>query len=360
MRKNNIAAIDRKKGRQNNETPQSEEAAAKNLSEYKRSDPFQMNLFEFIQPREKHYSNTIELYDFMPKYHWGKVERINDTFLRSLDRTFECRGVRYKIEIRPARLKDKEGNEREYFPSKREELIEDALRRFATAGQGLFLDDAAGVTFTLYQLQQELKRSGHSYSTTQIKESLQICAGTTIIVSGGDGATVFVSSIFETLGLQTREDWKDTGQKSKAFVRFNILVTQSIKSGTFRQLNYDKAMCYKSIIARQLHKRMSHHYIQASISQPYHITLSTIIRDFGLTEYDTPKHNLRNVCKALEEMKKSEVLLSYKVEEVLDVQSRNKMINAKIILTPHPIFAGEVMQANRRHGQLIKTIEENL
>jgi hypothetical protein len=335
-----------------------EEKTVKKLADYKRTEPVQLNLFEFIQPREKHYSNTIELYDFMPKYHWGKVERINDTFLKSLERSFECRGTKYKIEIKPARLKDKEGAEREYFPSKREELVEDALRRFATAGQGLFLDDAAGVTFTLYQLQQELKRNGHSYSTAQLKDALLICAETKIIVSTGDGTTVFVSSVFETLGLQTREDWKDKGQKSKAFVRFNSLVTESIKTGTFRQLNYEKAMSYKSIIARQLHKRMSHHYTQASITQPYHITLSTIIRDFGLTEYDTPKHNLRNVCKALDEMKQFEVLLSYRIEPTHDTQARNKLTNAKLILTPHPTFAGEVMQANKRHGRFTKALEE--
>jgi hypothetical protein len=335
-----------------------EEKTVKKLADYKRTEPVQLNLFEFIQPRERHYSNTIELYDFMPKYHWGKVERINDTFLKSLERSFECRGTKYKIEIKPARLKDKEGTEREYFPSKREELVEDALRRFATAGQGLFLDDAAGVTFTLYQLQQELKRNGHSYSTAQLKDALLICAETKIIVSTGDGATVFVSSVFETLGLQTREDWKDKGQKSKAFVRFNSLVTESIKTGTFRQLNYEKAMSYKSIIARQLHKRMSHHYTQASITQPYHITLSTIIRDFGLTEYDTPKHNLRNVCKALDEMKQFEVLLSYRIEPTHDAQARNKLTNAKLILTPHPTFAGEVMQANKRHGRFTKALEE--
>lgn len=335
------------------------EKIVKKLGDYSQTESVQLDLFEFIQPKEKHYSNTIELYDFMPKYHWGKVERINDTFLKSLERSFECRGTKYKIEIKPARLKDKEGTEREYFPSKREELVEDALRRFATAGQGLFLDDAAGVTFTLYQLQQELKRNGHSYSTAQLKNALLICAETKILVSTSDGTDVFVSSIFETLGLQTREDWKDKGQKSKAFVRFNSLVTESIKTGTFRQLNYEKAMSYKSIIARQLPKRMSHHYTQASITQPYNITLSTIIRDFGLTKYDTPKHNLRNVCKALDEMKKFEVLLSYRIEPTHDAQARNKLINAKLILTPHPIFAGEVMQANKRHGRLTKTIAES-
>lgn len=72
--------------------------------------------------------------------------------------------------FQPASLKDKNGKEKYYYPSKREELVEDALRKFAVEGQGLFLDDAAGVTFTLHQLQQKLMNNGHSYSKDQIKD----------------------------------------------------------------------------------------------------------------------------------------------------------------------------------------------
>ena len=252
-------------------------------------------MFELLLPSEKPYSNTVELYDFIPKYHWGKVERVNGTFLKSLNREFECRGVRYSVTIQPASLKDKNGEEKYYYPSKREELVEDALRKFAVEGQGLFLDDAAGVTFTLHQLQQELASNGHTYSKDQIKDALLICAKTNLTVTSEDGSAILVSSLFETLGLQTREDCLSQGQKSKAFVRFNPLVTEGIKARKFRQFNYEKSMSYKNVIARQLHKRMSHHYTQASITQPYSINLTTIIRDFGLTAYDRLSHNLRDV-----------------------------------------------------------------
>lgn len=334
------------------------ETDGKRLADYEQSRPLQLVLFEYLQPADKRFSNTIELYDFMPKYVWGKVERIGGAFLKTLTRGFDCRGRKYQIEISPARLKDKNGDEREYYPSKREELVEDALRRLATAGHGLFLDELAGVTFTLYQLQKELKAHGHSYSITQIKDALLICAKTSITVTTEEGSNVLVSSLFETLGLQTREDWKNKGEKSKAFVRFNSLVTESIKRGSFRQLNYATSMAYKSIIARQLHKRMSHHYSQASITQPYSIMLSTVIRDFGLAEYESTAHNLRNVKKALEEMKKSSILLSYKIDEVRDAESRNKLTDAKLTLTPHPTFAGEVIQANKRQINVVKELEQ--
>jgi hypothetical protein len=331
--------------------------SGKDLDEYESSFPVQMRLFEFIQPEERQYSNTIELYDFMPKYHWGRSERINGKFLESLEREFECRGRKYKIVIEPARIKGKDGESREYFPSKREELVEDALRRFATAQQGVFLDDRASVTFTLYQLQQELKRNGHSYSKDQIKDALLICAKTAITVTTEDGKALLVSNMFETLGLQTREDWKGTGKKSKAFVRFNSLVTESIKSGSYRQLDYEKAMSYTSVIARQLHKRMSHHYTQASITTTYSLMLSTVIRDFGLAEYDRPSHNLAQVIKALEEMKEKNILLNYKIEKTTDPNNRNKLIEAKFVLMPHPFFADEIRKANARAGRIEKELK---
>jgi hypothetical protein len=331
-------------------------AKAKRLDDYDRSKPVQLTLFELLLPNEREFSNTVELYDFIPKYHWGKVQRINDKFLDSLEREFECRGVKYKVKIRPASIEDRNGVERYYYPSKREELVEDALRKFVAEGQGVFLDEQAGVTFSLYQLQEELKQNGHSYSKDQIKDALLICARTNMTVTTDNGSSVLVSNLFETLGLQTRDDWKEQGNKSRAFVRFNSLVTKSITSRTFRQLNYEKVMSYKNIIARQLHKRMSHHYIQASVANPYHILLSTIIRDLGLTQYAQLRDNLRDVQIALDEMVEKKVLLSYKIEKVLENSKRAKLLDAKFVLIPDPAFTSEIIGANKLQAK-IKSIE---
>lgn len=331
-------------------------AKAKKLHDYDKTKPAQLTLFEMLLPNEREYSNTVELYDFIPKYHWGKVQRINNKFLDSLEREFECRGVKYKVKIRPASIEDRNGVERYYYPSKREELVEDALRKFVAEGQGVFLDEQAGVTFSLYQLQEELKRNGHSYSKDQIKDALLICARTNMTVTNENGTSVLVSNLFETLGLQTREDWKDKGKKSRAFVRFNSLVTKSITSRTFRQLNYEKVMSYKNVIARQLHKRMSHHYVQASFTNPYHFLLSTIIRDFGLTQYAQLRDNLRDVQIALDEMVEKKVILSYDVEKILESSKRAKLLDAKFVLMPDPTFISEIISANRLQAK-IKSIE---
>lgn len=155
---------------------QKKERQIKSLKQYRHEKPVQLTFFEYLLPEERRYSNTIELYDFIPKYHWGKTQRISGQFLKQLEREFECRGRRYRVKIKPASIEDKDGTERYYYPSQREELVEDALHKFVCEGQGVFLDDEAGVTFSLYQLQQELKRKGHTYSNDQIKDALLICA----------------------------------------------------------------------------------------------------------------------------------------------------------------------------------------
>lgn len=329
----------------------------KRLEDYERSKPEQLTFFELILPEEQRFSNTIELYDFIPKYVWGKVERVNGKFLDALERQFECRGRRYTVTIDPAKVKERDGTSRDYYPSKREELVEDALRKLASEGQGLFLDEQAGVTFSLYQLQHELKSNGHSFSISQLKEALFICTKTHLTVTTDDGNTVLVSSMFETLGLQTREDWAGQGQKTRAFVRFNPLVTASIKNGNFRLYNYETSMGYSNTIARQLHKRMAHHYTQAGIMHPYHILLSTIIRDFGLTSYEKLPNNLRDVLKALDEMKEKNVLLDYAIEKSFDTRTRGKLIDAKLTLTPHPQFSSEVIQANKKQKFLLAGVK---
>jgi hypothetical protein len=104
------------------------------IEAYKRSKPAQLELFELVLPSEKDYSNTLELYDFIPKYVWGRVERIQEKFLEPVEREFECRGGRYRVRIAPARVQDTDGVSRDYLPGKREEPVEDALRKLATEG----------------------------------------------------------------------------------------------------------------------------------------------------------------------------------------------------------------------------------
>lgn len=323
----------------------------KTLNEYEQEKPYQLDLFEFIQPINREYSNTVELYDFMPKYVWGKVERIGGEFLRNLRREFECREVKYSLDISPARLRLKDDSVREFFPGKREELVEDGLRRLATTGKGLFLDDEAGVVFTLYELQRELKTNGHSYSYDELKDAIRILHGTKIIITN-------VSSKKTETGFSPIQNYGFSGENEETttYVRFSPLITKAIRTGAYQLINYDVVMSYKNVVARQLHKRMSHNYTQAWIGSPYHIMLSTIIRDFGITEYKKLSLNLQKVTNALEEMKEKDVLLNYKIEKTFEGLGKSKLLDAKFILTPSLSFVSETKHRNARRTKLKQVI----
>lgn len=312
----------------------------KAFERYDQKKPIQLSFFEILEPENKQYSNTVEIYDFLPKEFLGKAPRVADTYLPRLEREFECRGVKYKMKLDPARIEDKDGVVREYYPSQREEIVEDCLRKLMVDGGGVFLDDQASVRFTLYQLQKELSDNGHTYSYTQIRESLEVLTKTNIELSSEDGEIRLIFSPIETLGI------KGEGSESQTFVRFSPLVTNSIKEKKFRLINYKKVMAYRSAIARKLHKRLSHFYIQASLTEKYTVLLSTLIRDFGLTKYSQMSKNLRDFEKAVEELKESNTVLNFYKEEIKQTSPRIKVVDYKLSFQAHFDFIGDVKKAN--------------
>jgi len=59
---------------------------------------------------------------------------------------------------------------------------------------------------------------------------------------------------------------------------------------------------------------------------------------------------------APDEMTEKKILLSYKVEKTLENSKRNKLLNAKFILIPDPLFTSEIINANKFQAK-IKSIE---
>lgn len=318
----------------------------------------QLGLFETPFDDNKDCSNTIELYDAMPKYFWGKLPKRSENsngdkcYLEPIERVFSFRDQNYRVVITPARIKCKDGVYRDHFPKEREDFVEYALRKLAYSGRhGCFLDDQASVTFSLYELKKELERTGHHYNINEIKEALSVCNETNIKLFSEDGKTLISSSLFITIGLQTREDWKNTGKKTKCFVQFNSLVTKSIKSGTYRQLGfYDTCMTYKNYLARYLQIRMSHLFTQASVLNPYTISLNTIIRDSGTKRYKSLYDNLCHLESALDEMKEKDVILHYKTDKVFEGR---KLVDGIIHITVTAAFSKHMKKANKI-SQLIR------
>ncbi len=319
---------------------------SKKYTEHKQSNPAQLSLFENLGAAEndetkRDYSRTIELYDFMPKYVWGKQESVrnnNSKMLPILEREFYCRNKKYKLVIHPSAVKDEKTEQYKYFyPGIQEEIVEDVLRKILVETGGLFLDSQVAVKFSIRKIQSELKLIGHSMSHYEITKALHVLKKTNYELIADDEHIIF--SPVMTLGLKGKDE------ETQTFVVFSPLVTESVKNLDFRLYNYRTSMAFKSCITRQLHKRLAHHYTQASIANRYTIHLTTIIRDLGLTLQKSLAINLTDIEKALKEMKSdsARIILDYKLEKVYE---NRKMVEVVIHMTPTNDFAKEASKAN--------------
>lgn len=321
------------------------------FDQYKHSHPEQLTFFELISEGEEKYSQTTELYDFLPKYFWGKTERVNGVFLPRLERDFVYKKQHYELTILPASVEDENGDEKYYYLTKRESLIEDAVIKLMVEGNGVFLDGNASVRFSLYNLQKELKDHGHSYSYDELKAGLRVLSRTLIQLRSPEANIELEFHPFTALGFRGEEG------ESQTYVSLSPLVCKSIFEQTYRLLNYEKVMAYRSVIARQLHKRLSHHYIQASLSDKYEILLTTVVRDFGLTRQKRLQQNWQEVEKAIQELRDSNVVLNCYTARIEDTSARKKLLDIKIAIQPHPEFIAEMKKANAKSREVKQKAE---
>ena len=318
-------------------------------------DLFRDFLCNTIQERET-LSNTIELWDAIPKFQVSKRRQSNlrkDGLLPTFRYEFSHRKKELTLRIRPARLtetqiiKDVEiEKDVEYYPSAREELVEDALRKIASESRQLFLDkNRSGVTFTIHMLRKELARQGHTLSFREVRDSLFILTGATIELLDLKGRVVVVTNVLSNLIQVNQTDLKED-PNAKWYADFSVLVTEGIKNIDYRQFNYFKMMHHKSQLARWFNKKLSHNYLQASLTNPYKITFSTIKKNSGLLASKHDVDNRKQMIKVLKELKDDKILFLFEVKE--DKGQRGKVLEVKYTLFPHQEFIAQVKAANRR------------
>jgi hypothetical protein len=99
-------------------------------------------------------------------------------------------------------------------------------------------------------------------------------------------------------------------------------------------------------LSRWLHKRISHMFLQATITNPYEIKLSTIVRDSGMKEYKTISERARQVEKSLNELMKPEINVIYNWKKTIESE-KNKILDVKYSLFMSESFVSDTKKANR-------------
>jgi hypothetical protein len=311
---------------------------------------FQTFLCNTDEERDK-LSNTIELWDAVPKYVTRKdMTRMRDgDYLPILERRFEHRGRAFIVKLYPALVKNASGKTRAYYPSAREEIIEAALLKIATEpGNGFLEDSHSGAAFTSKQLRGELEKRGRGIKYADLLQSLDILSGAIVEIQSEDGTRVLKSPIFPAIGTVSQKHYrKDPG--ARWFVHFSPLVAQGIRALTYRQFDYARMMAHRSQLARYLHKRLAHTYVNASLTGRYTVWFSTLQRDSGLLNHGRKRQAIDKLEEALDELVANHVLLSWsRIEERRGEYDKRQVGDVKYALTTHAKFNSLVKAANAR------------
>ncbi|OQW36138.1 MAG: hypothetical protein A4E19_00305 [Nitrospira sp. SG-bin1] len=328
----------------------------------------QYDLFTTFFGNPNNLSNTIELWDAIPKYavneraqsqvrdEKGNLPVSTQEFLyrptvRGLPKEITC-----KLTIQPASIKNSDGTYTQYYPSNDEELLEEVLKKFFTDqnfGQHRANGSESWVRFTLGMVQQELKRRGKSRSLDEIKHSLEILSKAVLTVEfdsqqqlGVAKRLVYTNPILSEVTGVTRLHYLQD-PKAMWLAKLPSLISKSVNELSYRQFNYGTLMSLSSQLARWFHKRLSHQYTQASITDPYHIKYSSIRRDSGLLRHSRQSVHVKQIDAALNELTDKSVLLSFKK----DVRKRGNAITEIVYsMLPTSTFQEEIKTANARQS----------
>jgi hypothetical protein len=321
-------------------------------------DNRQLNLFQNLlcntaEERDQ-LSHAIELWDSTPRYSFNRKAmnkaRVNGQFLDLHEFDFQYAGRGYTLIAAPALLKDSDGINRAYFPGATEELVEEALRKLAIEKQAGYFDKPnyrSGVLFTLHELRQELKRSGHERTFHDVIHALNVLAHSVLTIKPHtEGEAQITAACLPSLVAVSRTKLaKDP--KSKWLVQFHPLVTASLDRLDYRQHNYQIAMNLSTQLARWLNRQLVLKNTAASIANKFEMRYSTIRRDSHLLDgYERQRDAITNLGKAFQELQDREVLLYFERSDV--VSERGKLLDVVFYLTPSPRFVSQAKAANKR------------
>ena len=320
----------------------------------------QYDLFTTFFGEAPELSNTIELWDGIPKY---SVSPRAQSALRSPENRLpvhECRfvyaarvnGQRIEstcyVAIQPASIKTEDGYI-DYYPSTDEELVEEVIRK-------IFADQQCGihdprnveswVCFSLQMIRKELKARGKTRSLNEIKRSIEILAKTHVsLFLDETDDPVYFAPILSDVTRVTREKYLNAPSMTWV-ARLPALISKSVNELTYRQFNYGVLMSLNTQLARWLHKRLSQNYTNASYTDAYEILFSSIQRDSGLLTYARTNKNLTALKAAFDELKESNVLYAW--SRVEERREGRRIVDIKYSLVAHPNFIRDVKAANAR------------
>lgn len=322
---------------------------------FRQDPPLQITLFETDD--DGRYSNTIDLYDLAPRFVFYTDSRKDGGYLKSIRREFQHSGLDYSLLLRPGRIVRADGSEREQFPGEREQLVEAVLHRLATdRGKLSVNNEKVRLTFTMYEIREELRKVRHTFAIEEIKDALTILHTAVVEITRVDKKTtqIMSSSSFPVLALRRRED------EDRAYLEFNPLVEGAIKDLRYRHMNYEWLMQISHPLSRWLYKRLCQNFsnvtgMTPSNLPPISMTAMTIARDGGVAPRSRPRDTLRNVSNAVDILVKQGIIEAVEPEVV---REGRKNVDVMYDFMPTARFVEEIQRSDRLYQDARRRLAE--
>jgi hypothetical protein len=320
----------------------------------------QYDLFSSFFGDATELSNTIELWDSIPKY---AVSARTQNQMRSAEGRLPVHEQRFvyatrhkgqrvekrcRVEVYPTPVKTEDGHV-DFYPSTDEELVEEVIKKIFSDQQCGIHDPAnaeSWVRFSLQMIRKELKARGKTRSLAEIKRSIDILSTSVIrLYEEEDDTPVYTNPILTDVTRVTRQRYLADGSLTWV-AKLPALISKSVNELTYRQFNYGVLMTLPTQLARWIHKRLSHNYINASHLDSYDILFSSIQRDSGLLTYKRTRDNLRTLETAFEELVGQNVLHSW--ERLEERRAGRGIADVRYSIHAHSDFIRDVKAANAR------------
>lgn len=266
------------------------------------TQPLQIDLFGMVSGSR--YVNLVPSYDALPRFVPGsgrakRIKRNEDGTMPPIRRSFIYDKKPYSLMIQPAYLKDADGKDKAYRPRVREERIELALLKLAVGDMFLNINEdghhanySIALATTPYAIQKALS---NKYSKAEIKQGLDILSLVRFKVEGPGRNETF--SPIDTIHQV------DADRIDHLFIRFNSLVTRDVVAQMWRQIDYAALLDDPDYLSRWFRRRLGMKFAHAekgSEQWRFHLNLSTIINEAGLSDYKKMSDAHRYVCRVLD------------------------------------------------------------
>lgn len=264
----------------------------------------------------------VALYDVAPKFQFAVPDASASSSSKIIEREFRFAGHRYRVTVKPIRVKVSGAGEEERYLGEREQLVEDVVRRFATKHGRLSLShrhksrspDGMEIraTFTIGELRQELRRVHHTFGYNEIAEALMLLNQVPIVIEFLDvkRSPILSSPAFPVLAMRRKDDGD-----GETFVEFNPLVSEAIRLLDFDEVDYETLMKIRDPVARLLFKRLQAE-VRVSGSPFLSLSASEVRRDIGMPEWKKRYRMFRRVQQSVETLVSCGVIEHLETETV--------------------------------------------